>query len=194
MKLATLGGVQSYSGTLVSGQTTVYSTTVDPVGATLATVFENTSPVLVPVTSTFERRGATGNTIPSVGYTDAVKQRQLYTEVLRFNVHVWGAADPPDPEYGDFDATRLLYATFIQAVHLITVGAYLLQPSPWPDQRTNQTQVDKLGTQMVLGMTVDLPVLDNDLSFVLSGTAAQVTLNYSGASPVDDITFQAGSA
>jgi hypothetical protein len=110
------------------------------------------------------------------------QQRPIHTERLRFEVHVWGAASPPDPNGGDFDATQALYQTLIESLWNTAQTAYELGEGVWADQQRGQAQLQKLGHEFVLEITIDTPVLDALLGYAPSTTVTQTTVEFFGDS------------
>jgi hypothetical protein len=142
--------------------------------------------VFVPLTSTFGPRD-TYNRSNLVGSPSAEMllqwaQRSIHSEIVRFEIHVWGQATPPDPEGGDFDATQVLYQCVIQSVRANITGGYTLLPGVWADQTPSAAQLQKAGHEFVFGLEISTPVLDNLLSYAPSGTATEALVEFTGDS------------
>lgn len=103
--------------------------------------------------------------------------RQLLTEIVHFRVHVWGAAAPRDPD-NDLDATQLLYQQVIRSVHLLTAGAYALQPGTWTQSQTGGTALISAGWEFVFGLDFATPLLDTPRTYVPPDTTLQPTINF----------------
>jgi hypothetical protein len=140
--------------------------------------------VMVPVRSNFAPRdmpsksNVKGNPIPELLAQWAT--RSLLTEKLMFEVHVWGQAVPPDPNTGgDFDATQLLYQTFVQSCHDLMVGAFELSQLVWTDQKSSSASLLKSGSEAVFGLTVYTPILDYVSYEYVSNPPGPLTANTS---------------
>jgi len=142
--------------------------------------------VMVPKGSTFYERDFYSRSqvegYPSAEILLQWAQRAIHQDWVRFDVHCWGVADPPDPEGGDFDATQVLYQAVIQSLHRLALGSYKLGPGTWVDQNENVAQLQKLGHWFMFSVELFTPVLDQLLSYVPSGTIGSATVEYTGAS------------
>jgi hypothetical protein len=112
------------------------------------------------------------------------QQRQLATERHRFEVHVTGCASPPDPDFGDFDATQLIYQSLYGSMFdLITPDRARVLSGEWASQTPQSTSLDSRGQKWVGVVEIWQPVVDNVLSFVPSGTVGTEIVNFlNGAS------------
>jgi hypothetical protein len=144
--------------------------------------------VVVPMASTFGprdtyNRNQTANFgSPSQEQLLQWAQRSIHTEILHLEIHVWGAANPPDPEGGDFDATQVYYQCLIQSVRANITGGYTLEPGIWVDQDPKMAQLMKFGHEFVFGINIHTPILDMLLSYAPSGTVLSTTVEYGGDS------------
>jgi hypothetical protein len=145
-------------------------------------VIEQSSPprvVFVPVGSAYGPRnmyGPSNRANPTLEASAQILQRAIATETVKFEVHVWGQADPPDPEGGDFDATQFLYQALILSIHLTTVGSYKLGNGTWVDQAPSMAQFQKAGHEYVFTIDIDTPVMDGPLQYVQEGTVGSITV------------------
>jgi hypothetical protein len=107
---------------------------------------------------------------------------QLATQHATFEVYVSGAAVPPSPDFGDFDATETLVQS-LYAVLFDAIGparAQVLHES-WPSQldprdpRATGTQTQR-GQQWKGVIDFQLPMTNAPLSFVPVGTSLQLVL------------------
>lgn len=111
-------------------------------------------------------------------------QRQIATEKQRFEVHAWGCAVPPDPDFGDYDVTQALYHQVIQSVFSLCTGMDILQ-GKWQSSDPKIAQWDKRGQEYVLIVEIDQPVLDAALLFVPASTGGEIAVNFTGGSSGD---------
>jgi len=148
-------------------------------------VYEASSPprvVFVPVRSEWGPR-TMFNASPVAGKTSDQRQqwvqRAIWTDITHYEVHVWGASVPADPDL-DFVATQQLYQAVIYATHSLMPGCYNLVPGDWADQRASASQMVKAGHEFVFGLQIYTPVTDNPfeaaLQFVPSDTTANPTV------------------
>lgn len=142
-------------------------------------IYEQSAPpriVMIPIRSSFGPR-AMYNRSQVTGYPSSELvhqwvQRSVATERMSFEVHVWGQANPPDAEGGDFDATQVLYQTLILSCHYLMVGSVEFTSLVWTDQQTSGSQLIKAGHEAVFGLTIDTPVLDTTLTPAPSNVTA----------------------
>lgn len=155
-------------------------------------VLENSAPprvLMIPMRSTW---GAPDLSSPSkvVGNPHPDQKaahlaRSLCTDMQHFEVQVWGAASPPDPD-ADFDVTEALYKRFIRAVHHVAPGSYSLDDGEWPDQQPDAVQLGKLGHLFVFTVAIPTPVVDTSLVYAPPGTTTNPTVQFQpreGGSP-----------
>ena len=101
---------------------------------------------------------------------------QAATDFLTFEVYVSGAAVPPSPSFGDFDATQLLAWTLYNvAWEACGDGVNVLHVS-WPSQVKGAGSLTQRGQQTRLIYQFQQPVITNPLAFVPSGTSMQLTV------------------
>jgi hypothetical protein len=103
-------------------------------------------------------------------------ERALGAQEIHFEVHVWGQADPPDPD-DDFDATKELADQVLRTSALAAPGsvrAFRVGPM-WPDQAASATQLVKAGHEVVFGLAFSTTLLDESLLYVPTGTTANPT-------------------
>lgn len=135
-------------------------------------VFEQSSPprvVFVPRRSNFGPKDVFNRSqvsgFPSAEMTRQIRQRSLRTDQVAFEVHVWGASVPPDPDQ-NFDFAQVLYQQVIRSAHLLNPGNYELQDGTWADQDEGETQLVVDGHHFVFGLALGTPVLGQLLSLV----------------------------
>lgn len=110
--------------------------------------------------------------------------RQLTTERQKFEVHVTGCANPPDPDFGDFDVTQALYQTLYGSMFdMISPDRARVLGGEWASQREDSASLDTRGQKWVGVVQISQPVTDNPLSFVPTGTVGSLVVNFqAGAS------------
>ena len=119
--------------------------------------------------STYNRSPvATSRTTPNPEAQVQNANRSIRTETPNFEVHVWGVANPPDPEGGDFDVTQMLYQQLVRTMQHLAPGNYNITDGEWVDQKPTGSQLVRYGHEFVFGVTFDTPVLD------ILGNAGQV--------------------
>ena len=167
-------GVHAYTG----GGTIATALTDGRIALGFQHESENSSPpriIMTPVSAMFagadtndrKQGGFRGNTVAGHGQS----QEQILEQAARmvagerdhFNVTVWGAANPPDPDF-DFDALQVLYQQFIRSLYYLMEGCYSLGTG-----RFDKTNTDQLGHKMVFPLDVDTPILD----YILGTTTLQ---------------------
>lgn len=113
-------------------------------------------------------------------------QRQLCTERQRFEVHVTGCANPPSPDFGDFDATQAIYQTLYGSMfELITPDRARVLSGEWVSQSTGIQVVDTRGQKWMGIVEIAQPVLPDPLEFVPSMTSGYLTVNFENGSSAD---------
>lgn len=113
-------------------------------------------------------------------------QRQLATEQHLFEVHVTGCANPPDPDFGDFDATQALYQSLYGSMfNMISPARAIVKRGRWESQQDGMQSLDTRGQKWVGLVEIRQPVLDNALSFVPIGTTGNIVVNFENGASTD---------
>lgn len=161
--LSTVSGNGAYTG----GATVSTALTDGKILTGRQHVFEASSApriVFVPVSSkwgpksVYNRSNVQGS--PSAEQMRQNQTRSLRTETTVFETHVWGIANPPDPDGGDFDATQTLYHQLIRSLHLLAPGNYNITDGIFTDQQASGSQLVRAGHEFVFSVTFDTPVFD----------------------------------
>lgn len=114
------------------------------------------------------------------------RSRQLATEPFRFEVHVTGCANPPSPDFGDFDVTQALYHTLYGVLFdRITAPRARVLGGRWSSQSEEIQQLDVRGQKWIGVVEIQQPVIDNPLDFIPTGTVGIITVNFAGGSSGD---------
>lgn len=94
-------------------------------------------------------------------------RRPLASKTTIYEVHVWGQANPADPDRGDFDATDYLCDVIVQAAQLLAMSSVGMQNAQgvWEDQLDGAVQRVKAGHRARFNLTIAAPVLDSSVQF-----------------------------
>lgn len=103
------------------------------------------------------------------GRNAQIRQRTLRSKEIVFDVHVWGAAFPPD-ENEDWDMTEYLYETVIRAAHQIASSDSHIIDGVWVDQEDTAVNRERLGHYFVFQIGVRGPVAALPVNLVPTGT------------------------
>ena len=148
---------------------------------------EQSSPpriIFVPLGSTWGPRSPSSpsNVQAGGGYTNDQRaiaaQRPVLSEMQRFEVRCWGAADTGNVD-DDIAFTQALYQAVILAVHLRAVGSCDLehgQAGQWVQANIKNTQLSVSGQEFVFTLGIAVPVLDKLLLWAPTGTREQTTV------------------
>jgi len=121
---------------------------------------------------------------------------QYETEPTTFEVYVTGAANPPSPDFGDFDATQtLVHQLRIECINAcgssdrckVLRGAWLSQLPP-SDPRASGTQSQR-GQQWMGIIQFYQPVTTTPLQYVPAGTSLTFNIGTVSGGSSDDTTF-----
>lgn len=138
-------------------------------------------------------------TIPSMLSAQTAEQqtmklsRQLATERQKFEVHVYGCANPPDPDFGDIDATQALYQTLYGVMFdMITPDRATVISGRWSSQEESSASFDTRGQHWIGVVQISQPVTDNPYSilpvaptFIPTSTDATLFVNLVDAASSD---------
>jgi hypothetical protein len=120
------------------------------------------------------------------------EQPPLLTDHSRFEVTVWGAATPADPDFADYDFTRALRDQVIAScINLISSPMCKILGGVWASQQEGEKQAawDSLGQKYKMLVEIMVPVVDNPFSFVPSGIHATLTVQPANPGPTDPIVI-----
>lgn len=153
--------------------------------------------VFVPTTEPafgFDEYGGVFTSPPGAGRGNAEQQAeklqpQLATQHTTFEVYVTGAANPPSPDFGDFDAAQAI-AQGLYASMFDTMGARVkMLRGDWPSQKVSSGTQTQRGQQWMGIFSFSQPVTDAPLTFVPSGTSLVITVEPQGGSGSDVVTI-----
>jgi hypothetical protein len=139
--------------------------------------------VFIPTTSkgwAFEAYGGEGPApLRSRGTAEqqsATTQPQIATRYPTFEVHVTGAATPPQPNFGDLDATDMLARAVHAALFSMSGGRVSVLSESWPSQGPNAGSMTQRGEKWVGLVQIQAPVTYAALQFVPVGTSLVMTV------------------
>jgi hypothetical protein len=103
--------------------------------------------------------------------------KTIAQQLTTFEVYVTGAASPPSPNYGDFDATQslvqLLYQTVFDAY---TSGVATMLGGDWPSQKIDAASMLQRGQQWMGILQFKQKVSEAPLQFVPTGTTLTLVI------------------
>lgn len=119
------------------------------------------------------------------------RSRQLATERQRFEVHVTGCATPPDPDFGDFDATQAVYQTLYASMFdLITPPRAKVLSGEWASQSETIQTLDTRGQKWVGMVEISQAVTENPYAFVNAGTGGTIIVNFEDGATDDETVLE----
>lgn len=101
---------------------------------------------------------------------------QQGTDFTTFEVYVTGAANPPSPDFGDFDACQLVVHALYSAIWNATGGRGKVLRSTWPSQSAQSATQTQRGQQWCGIIEFQQPVYPPSASFVPPGTSLAFTV------------------
>lgn len=131
----------------------------------------------------YDMTGAPASLPPVLGNAEqqsAMLQPQIATEPLTFLVYVSGAANPPSPDFGDFDATQIVTHAMYAALFDMIGGRVKVLRAGWPSQAASAGTLSQRGQQWKGLVEIQSPVYHAPLTFVPHGTSLVLTVQ-----PVD---------
>jgi hypothetical protein len=126
---------------------------------------------------------------PSAEVTAEQLEPQLATSYPTFEIYVTGAANPPSPSFGDFDATQAVVDALYGALY-DTIGparARILRDG-WPSQSASAGTQTQRGQQWMGVLEVQHPVTKFPL-LSATVTSIQYTVETSSVASGDVVTF-----
>ena len=131
----------------------------------------------------YESEGSVGQTLAEQRTKGTAEQqymtlhKQYATEPVTFEVYVTGAANPPSPNFGDFDATQLLvhvlYAVLFESA---TSPVARIVQADWPSQKVDAASMLQRGQQWMGILEIKQPVTAVPKAFVPAGTSIVFTV------------------
>jgi hypothetical protein len=120
-----------------------------------------------------------------------MRQHKLYaTQPKTFEVYITGAASPPSPNFGDFDAVDALVETFYQVLfEACTPDIAQILHEDWPSQYPTAGANTQRGQQWMGILQIKQPIKANALAFVPAGTSLVMTVEPTNAGSTDPVTF-----
>lgn len=116
----------------------------------------------------------------------------ILTDHARFEVYVWNASTPADPDFADYDMTRALRDQVISScMKLMSQPMCKVLGGVWESQREGARQAAWVSLGQVYKMLIEImqPIIDDPFSFVPSGTHATLTVQPANPAPGDPIVI-----
>jgi hypothetical protein len=120
------------------------------------------------------------------------EQPPILTDHSRWEVYVWGAATPADPDFADFDVTRALRDQVIASgIRLMSQPFFKVLGGVWESQLEGERGAawDSLGQVYKMLVEIVQPIVDDPFSFVPSGIHATLTVQPANPGPSDPIVI-----
>jgi hypothetical protein len=115
----------------------------------------------------------------------ALSEPGVLTNRNVFEVLVWGASSPPDPDT-NFTVTELLRDQVIRTADRLFRGNYSCKSGQWKDQTVQASADMKLGHLYSFQLTIDAPVTAVAMPFAPNGVGATIGIYFqpdSGGAP-----------
>lgn len=138
--------------------------------------------VFVPTTARavgFQPIVAQGQAYKSLGTLEQQSMKevsQAATDFTTFEVFITGAATPPSPDFGDFDATQLLGWALYNVLWDMVGDAVDVKRVDWPSQAVDSGTQTQRGQQVRWVIELQQPIVYNPLQFVPAGTKLTLTV------------------
>jgi hypothetical protein len=116
----------------------------------------------------------------------------ILTDHSRWEVTVWNAASPADPDFADFDMTRALRDQVISScLKLISDPMCKVLGGVWESQREGDREAAWMSLGQVYKMLIEIiqPIINDPFSFVPFGTHATITVQPANPAPGDPIVI-----
>ena len=134
--------------------------------------------------------GITGQAQRSRGNAEqqSLRQNKLYaTQLSTFEVHVTACANPPSPDFGDFDAVQaLVHLLYQRLFEDCTPDVATVLRESWPSQDVDSGTLTQRGQRWVGVVQFKQPVQAAPLSFVPVGTSIVETIEPVSGAPEDE--------
>ena len=131
----------------------------------------------------YESEGSVGQTLAEQRTKGTAEQqymtlhKQYATEPVTFEVYVTGAANPPSPNFGDFDATQLLvHVLYAVRFESATSPVARIVQADWPSQKVDAASMLQRGQQWMGILEIKQPVTAVPKAFVPAGTSIVFTV------------------
>jgi hypothetical protein len=112
---------------------------------------------------------------------------QILTDRHRFQVYFYGADNPPDPDFGDFDITTAIRDQLLATMFRLMPGTWEVLGGKWESQDEHSPTWGSRGQEYSAVIEIRQPVMEEPLSFVQSGVSARITVNLVNAPGSDAI-------
>lgn len=132
--------------------------------------------IMIPIGQDFpasDQYATATNPFPTDPQRTALSETSVLTVRNIFEVRVWGAANPPDPDT-NFTITEILRDQIIRSADRLFRGNYTCRSGKWEDQTTMASADMKLGHLESFQLTIDAPVTANLTPFAPNGVGATI--------------------
>ena len=129
----------------------------------------------------FYSEGILGTRPPNRGTLEQQSMRlaaRSGTEHLTFDVYCTGSANPPSPDFGDFDAAQAVWFTLYNAMWDAMGDGFSHLGEDWPSQLPTAGTQTQRGQQMHHVVEILVPINVTPLAFVPSGVSLVETVNF----------------
>ena len=144
----------------------------------------------------FEPYGGVGSPLPftptargSAEQQSQALQPQSYTSFPTFEVYVTGAANPPSPDFGDFDATQAIADALMAGAWNAMASRAIILHESWPSQDAESGTMTQRGQLWKGILQLQHPITDAPLSFVPQGVSLVETVMPVGSGSGDWTTI-----
>jgi hypothetical protein len=151
--------------------------------------------VFIPTTAIaygFEPYVGQGQAYKSLGTPEQQTMKliaQAATDFTTFEVFITGCAEPPSPDYGDFDATQALAWSLYNVLWDAVGDAVDVKHVSWPSQSPESGTQTQRGQQLRLIVQLQQPVVILPLQFVPVGTYIEMIVEPVNPGATDPVTI-----
>ena len=145
-----------------------------------AHVYEQGAPnriVMIPVKAVFGARDVSSSSnvvgAPSSEMLQEWIQHAVASERVSLLCQCWGQANPPDPDFADFDVTQVLYRTVVVAARkLVSGGRVRFTDGVWSGQVSEGSQYGVAGHVFEFGVEFDTPITEPAATYAVNPVPA----------------------
>ena len=114
---------------------------------------------------------------------------QAATDYTTFDVYFTAGANPPDPDFGDFDAVQLLAWSFYNTCWDLVGDAVDVKMIDWPSQTEQAGSQSQRGQRIHWVVQFNQPITIEPKTFVPVGTFIEFTVEPINAGSTDPVIF-----
>jgi hypothetical protein len=115
--------------------------------------------------------------------------RQCTTERSMFDVYVYGAMNPPQPDDGDYDITQAIAHQVVESCFRLVAGRWEVLGGKWESNDEAAPKFDALGQEYSFRLRISQPVTAIALQYVPASTHGTLVVDLAGGSSGDDTTI-----